>query len=358
MNPRVPRKRSPQQVAWLAALTAGALFFLSQELLLGHPERWQRISPWAGEHVMSLARDRAVLYAGLQGGGLMVREDGEWSLLAEVIPHGFSPVDLALAPGEGLLAATTGGLYRSLDGGREWDAVVTGAHLLQVSVGADGHGIAAGPGGVFRSVDGGRDWEELSRNGLPAGADPYRVLRLDSGGYLLGTVGGAGVYHRAPDGNRWRPEGEGLHRGVRVFSLLVMPDGALLAGTDRGAYRREPAGGEWSVVGRYWQTFRVLDLALDRARGRLWAASDDGLWIAPLTPEEPLPEQWSPSEAGDPLLASAAWVDATAEPVMATAGAVYEWSPDKGRRPSMVAGSLLIAFGSWLILRAAFRRRR
>ncbi len=358
MNAVPSRKRSPRQVAPLAAVAVGVLFFLSLELAVGHPDRWRLVSPWADEHVMSVARDveREVIYAGVQGGGVMVREAGAWRLHPEVIPGGASPVNLALTPDGGLLAATTGGLYRSADGGRQWEAAVAGAHLLQVDLDEDGYGVAAGPGGVFRSADGGVHWEGVTMAGLPRGADPYRVLREPAGGLVLGTVGGAGIYRLAAGEARWQPDGMGLHGGARVFSLLILPDGALLAGTDGGAYGQERPGGPWTLTGQYWQTFRVLDLEWDPERDRLWVGGDEAAWSASLPAGGGFPEEWRVTETRDDFIAPVAWIDASADPVMATAGALYAWAPDRSRRPSMVASALLVAFGAWLILRSAFRR--
>jgi len=184
------------------------------------------------------------------------------------------------------------GVWKSTDGGKTWknmglkDTQSIGRVIVDprnpniVLVAALGHAYGSNTErGLFRSIDGGQNWEKVLYKDDKTGAidvefDPHNssivfaalweVIRkpwtLSSGGP------GSGLYKSTDGGKTWkRLEGNGLPSGIlgRIGVSVSGADGnrvyALIEATEGGLYRSDDGGENWTYVNKE-----------DRFRQRAW----------------------------------------------------------------------------------------
>ncbi len=158
-------------------------------------------------------------------------------------------------------AGTTEGLWRTADSGASWTQM-TAPTLIVNEVAIDPSDpehlfLATDRAGVLESRDGARTFEPANN-----GFSHRQIWRLESWTAPGGkTVLAAAVRHDkeyggvflSEDGQNWhslpksRPDGL---NGADVISLIVAPDGTLLAGATDGLYRFRTAPGIWQGFGR------------------------------------------------------------------------------------------------------------
>jgi photosystem II stability/assembly factor-like uncharacterized protein len=128
-----------------------------------------------------------------------------------------------------LTLGTHQGLFRSVDGGRNWTRAELvdqdAMNLAQPSsrlVWAAGHNVLA------RSGDGGRSWTDVRPDGLPSldvhgfAVDPRNEKRL------FAAIAGQGMYRSSDGGRSFSLVNTEV--GPGVMALAVLPDGRVLAG--------------------------------------------------------------------------------------------------------------------------------
>jgi photosystem II stability/assembly factor-like uncharacterized protein len=127
-------------------------------------------------------RDGSVLYAAVAGEGLYRSEDGGENF--EEVSTGVGPAayGLAVTAGGRLFAADEGGLHASDDDGRTWRVVLEESVIGVAARPGEGDTIlVTGPTGILRSTDGGARWnnvQEIPDGAWPvawAGSDPERA---------------------------------------------------------------------------------------------------------------------------------------------------------------------------------------
>jgi photosystem II stability/assembly factor-like uncharacterized protein len=266
------------------------------------------------------------LYAASRAGVWGSEDDGaSWRLLTTGYPEVVNVSSLRVDPYRpaSLLAGTWRRAFRSEDGGRTWAGVFDGMILdtevfsLTPDVRHPGEVWASTCGWVYQSTNWGRTWRRF-QNGLAERRTPSFGVTLD-GRLFAGTV--AGLYSSDDQGASWqrrtspelavlaiathpgRPqrvwigtEGAGVYvsddRGASFrqaslgltntrVSALVSAGGELLAavphaGPDSGIYRSRDGGVTFAPTPEPLPT--VLDLAV--ADGELWAATEQGLFVA------------------------------------------------------------------------------
>jgi len=136
------------------------------------------------------------------------------------------------------------GMYRSDDGGVEWQSIENGlpsdfgfpvaAHprdpdtlyLLPLNGAAEGRFVPDAKAAVWRSRDGGQTWKDL-REGLPQESAYFGVLRqamatdrMDPAGVYFGTSGGA-LFASNDEGDSWSMVAEHLPAILSVETLVV-----------------------------------------------------------------------------------------------------------------------------------------
>lgn len=185
---------------------------------------------------------------------------------------------------DAVYAATSSGLFRSVDGGETWNNLgVPQREVFAVVESPDGERLYAGthPAHLYVSADGGESWRE--RESLlelpsydtwrtPRHRDEGRVHSLgahsDAPERVVAGIEVGGVLRSDDNGHTWTEHRDGVHDDVH--HVLVIGPEEYIASTGGGLYRTRDAGQSWTR----------LDGGLDRSyfvetfahNGRLYAA--------------------------------------------------------------------------------------
>ena len=197
---------------------------------------------------------------------------------------------------------------------------------------------AGGEAGLFKSVDGGANWQLLAEGPaapvIAIGVDPIDTSTVYAGlrrqGLLKSTDGGA----------HWTDAGQGLPDlppfGLSVNALAVR-GGAVYAGTDLGLYRSVDGGASWQALSEGLPASPVLSLEIDPSQSEtIYAGLDNGLFRS-----TDGGAHWAPSPANGFALGDVS--DVEVSPV--SSAIVYAGSP-YGVSRSVDAGV------SWLLSQA------
>jgi len=190
--------------------TGVALMLLGlSPLALAQPPVWQFLSDGLEEvrlKVVAVAPEEPrLLYTGSSRAVAMSEDGGRtWRVCAH-LPGGAELTDVALDPFDSrhVLAATTNGLYGSLDGGRRWTRLFRGTgegesrcHVVRFHPTHRQVVFLGTGGGLFFSADDGRQWQALGA-GLTHQAivdfavdpsDPARIYALSEQGLFAGSL--------------------------------------------------------------------------------------------------------------------------------------------------------------------------
>ena len=182
------------------------------------------------------------LYAGTEQGVFKSNDGENWLPANGNLPN--KNVSAFYLMGDDLYVGTYGGVFKTSNGGGDWQAVNTGLTGLQVKslcfhqgylyVGIDGEG-------VFRTNDGGKNWTPVN-NGITKKA--ITVLCSD-GQNLYAGVWQGGVF-KTTDGNNWIQ----LDRTSSDYVTALYSDGVnLYEGTSgRGVFRTSNDGKDWTEI--------------------------------------------------------------------------------------------------------------
>jgi len=271
-------------------------------LLLALPvcaQTWRPMGPPGGD-VRSLGadpNDSRHIYLGTSDGHLFGSRDAgnHWLLLGRVGPHRDAVVTAILVdPRDSrVLYASTwtqdpgagGGVFRSNDGGHTWQAAGLLAQAVRALAQApsDPDVLVAGTlDGVYRTRNGGKNWERIS----PEGHEEIRNLdsvAIDPHNPDIIYVGTFHLPWKTSDGGRrWTPIHEGMIDDSDVMSILV--DRAhphrLYASACSGIYRSENGGAVWKKIqGIPFSARRTHVIRQDpHHAATVYAATTEGLW--------------------------------------------------------------------------------
>ena len=203
---------------------------------------------------LAIANAGNLLLAGING-GVARSEDGgrNWEARQFRAPAPLVTC-LALSPGfedDGcaLAGAFEDGVFRSTDGGETWRAVNHGlfdhsiyALALSPHFAADGIAYVGAGSGIYRSENGGRLWWDLT---MPAGDETVLSLALAESGALYAGCETQGLLRSSDGGETWDTL---LETDGAVNSLLLTASGAIVAQVDDGALISRDDGASWSEV--------------------------------------------------------------------------------------------------------------
>ena len=184
-------------------------------------------------------------------GGLLKSSDGGRTWQATELGNA-DAMSVVAASADGPVYVAGHGLFRrSDDGGATWTAPDTSIQS------ADIHGFAQSPvdpnrlyamvvgQGLLMSADGGATWTARS-NSLPS----HPALAVSADGRTLLAGSERGVQQSTDDGATWTPSGTGLPDRSQVLALAAQPGAdTVFAATSAGLYRRAGASGAWTSAG-------------------------------------------------------------------------------------------------------------
>ncbi|HEY3121882.1 MAG TPA: hypothetical protein VGL15_14755 [Vicinamibacteria bacterium] len=237
-----------------------------------------------GREVLALAAASGSVLAGTDNGVFALQEEG-WRRLPTVV-DGFDAhprvKDVVALPGGLILAATSGGLLRSADGGATWGRCALGAAAVVSAVAAStrapGVVIAATPLGVFTSRDRGESWSQVS---APfADAEIHSIAFLPGDDRVVFATTPKGLLRSANQGHAWTLVLGGLPVSD-ITGLALHPDGRTLYASDftwGGVFRSRDGGTSWErLPGEGLASGRVWTVVIDPASpDRLLAAAASG----------------------------------------------------------------------------------
>jgi photosystem II stability/assembly factor-like uncharacterized protein len=184
-----------------------------------------------------------------------------------------------------LYAGTSGGIFKSTDGGGSWNPASNGLpradiRNLMIDPLISTHlyvGVTWG-GGVFKSTDGGANWRS-SGSGLPvASIHALSVDPIDPNILYAGTA--AGLFKSTDGGKSWGRSNKGLPAGsVSLIVIHPVTPTTLFAGTSIGVFKSVNGGEDWHSFPIRTDITLVNLIAVDpTASDTFYAATDKGIF--------------------------------------------------------------------------------
>jgi len=214
---------------------------------------WQAIGP-DNALIFALERDPfdpGTVYAGTYFGGLYRSLDGgfEW----EPLPSPFSQRADPHNPGTLYVATFQDGVYKSTDGGQNWTATSDGITDLDVQdIAVDpfdpDHLLAGTFSGVFRSTDGGASWNITNVGGESLAAKTLAFDPLEQDIVYLGSFDARGVMRSTNGGKTWTEFNAGmLGNDVQKLRFDSAGGGTLYATSSSGLVFKL-SGSTWTRI--------------------------------------------------------------------------------------------------------------
>ena len=159
--------------------------------------------------------------------------------------------------------------------------------------------VGTDDGALWRSLDGGREWQSVSES-LPGVDRPLYVSDIEPSPHAGRTVYVTLDGHRsdvfAPyvfvshdAGDRWEPLSAGLPGPVRTIAVDPVNPALLFVGTESGCFASVDAGAHWTEFTSGLPTVPVHDLVIHPRESDLVAATHGrGIWIADIAPLQAL----------------------------------------------------------------------
>lgn len=182
--------------------------------------------------------------------------------------------------GDTLFAGSSGGIFRSTNGGMSWTLSLSGTFRIPLyfySMTESDSVVIAGGNGIYVSFDQGENW---SKKGPNTGIQSL----ASSGKYIIaGSVQGV-IYFSSDHGSSWAASSDTLAPFVTIWSLF-WSDSLCYAGTDDGIYLSSDFGSSWSNIGFKYSTVQAVArvgsyLFAGNRKGIFRSAIDDTNWIA------------------------------------------------------------------------------
>jgi photosystem II stability/assembly factor-like uncharacterized protein len=274
-----------------------AISLFSTALLAAGP--WQVLGPDGGD-ARSLAYDAHNpdhILLGTSTGQMFSSNDGgrNWSRLARLGGDDYVLDHISIDPQDSnriyvsawsVSSQQIGEIFRTRDGGRNWDTLSAmhgkSIRALAMHKGDSKVVVAGALDGVYRSKDGGDTWERLSP---PNSADIKNIESIAVDPKDPNTVY-AGTWHLAwktsDGGANWQHINKGMIDDSDVFSVIVDHDNSsvVFASACSGIYRSENGGNVFSKIqGIPFSARRTRVLKQDPTNENIiYAGTTEGLW--------------------------------------------------------------------------------
>jgi hypothetical protein len=214
---------------------------------------WTSAGPLGG-NVRAAAIDPSVpttMYVGTSSGGFFKSVDGglSWSASSGGVSNLAGTVisGLAVDPTASARVYATSdvgvnqGVFRSTDGGATWSFTALGFASAVAVDPATPSTVYVGGDSVYKSIDSGAMWVEV----LPSG-DSFFSIAIDPSAPSTVYAGASSSIHKSTDaGANWTVMGGGLQSGEPVLALAVHPTNSLIVyvGQEDGGVRKSIDGG-------------------------------------------------------------------------------------------------------------------
>lgn len=224
-------------------------------------QSWTGVGPPGGEldFVVVAPSNPTVVYVASRFGGVFRSTDGgqNFDPTLEGLPTAQVQC-LAVAPADPrtIYAGAASGAFKSTDSGDTWTALGGGfpagiVNSMLIDPANPSTVYAAGTGGILvKSIDAGATWNAIGGSTMP-GTSP-RVLAIaagSSGTLFLGTLAG-GFFRSTDGGSTWTAENDGfLSLGPQILAIATDPTNAsvVYAAVGSDIYMSTQGGGNWQL---------------------------------------------------------------------------------------------------------------
>ncbi|MDQ7065430.1 MAG: hypothetical protein Q9P90_14430, partial [candidate division KSB1 bacterium] len=201
-----------------------------------------------------------------------------WSLVSLHLVRQF-----AFTREDQVYAATDSGMIKSNDNGLSWQSAgLDSFFITAVLINHAGHIFAATmrpERGVFRSTDQGASWQPVNRGLVYGNATPVvSKFAINHQGHIFAAA--SGVYRTTDNGETWARLTEGL-TDFGVSTIIVSPTGQIFAGTQSaGVFRSDDNARSWGQKNTGLLNSTVYSLLIDQ-NDRIFAGANDGVHVSP-----------------------------------------------------------------------------
>ena len=225
------------------------------------------------------------IYSGGSGSGAFKSDDSAGSWDIENSGLGNATLNTLLPLDTYLYAGTNTGVFRTSYNPVSWNAVNTGANLLDVralAFDSTSSTIYAGTGnGVYKTAAGAINWSATT----PLGNQDIRALAIDIdtannpplSSVIYAGTGGGGVFKSTNGGLSWSTVNEGL-TNTTVLALAADSGNParLYAGTSDGLFKSTNEGISWIRIGNSFSISDIRSLAISANSGLIFAGTNTG----------------------------------------------------------------------------------
>jgi len=175
--------------------------------------------------------------------------------------------------------STCKGIYRSPDGGLTWeeanDENTANQCIHDIAIHPVYPGLiyaASNSGGLFRTFNGGADWERLQS--LPANDVRSVAIRPDQPNIVYAGTQGKGIFVSIDGGDNWTPSVSGMNANENIWSIVFDPKwaGMAWAGSNiSGVYQWDPIESLWVLRNSGLEMRAITHLEFSKTGSVLYA---------------------------------------------------------------------------------------
>jgi len=168
-----------------------------------------------------------------------------------------------------IIAGTLSNILKSTDDGLTWNKKASGQRFIYFAKDKFGQFFCGThSASIMKSTNNGENWSSFNSLGHP---DARPILFLNNGDILADSYK-LGLYRSTDNGATWSHQQVDSGNVFGVWSLLALPDGDILAGTDHYLYKSTDNGYSWMMLNFDSDCPDVMSLLLTK-NGDIYAGS-------------------------------------------------------------------------------------